>query len=359
VEVDPVRAYAALAPHADRKIFEWLVKRPPPNHDDIKKLYPALGGALRKHPDASAVLLAVQDDGPYGPLRGFVQGIFQQAGKEMLPSLHDALASNERVVRSNAARACGAIGDDSSIQPLLKALDMESGLVRASVVWALGELKAREAIPKLIELYQDARNSEHNRNAGSGFMAQQAIVADREEYTALRNLDAIASDWEELKVTARPRPRDPRRDEELLTPAIVLEAVRKIGPAAAQPFYRALAAGNAPDERAEAAVGLADAAADGRADAVIILRNLSGDAIPVVRIRATASLLLLGEPGMDTALRERLSTGDDGERGEILSQLLRVPQDRREFFRKEIEAIAGNVREPEYLRQRAAALKGK
>jgi len=359
VEADPVRAYAALAPHADRKIFEWLVKRPPPNHDDIKKLYPVLGGALRKHPDAADVLLAVQDVDRYGPLRGFVQAIFQQAGKEMLPLLHDALASDERVVRSNAARACGAIGDVSSIPPLLKALDMESGLVRASVVWALGELKAREAMPQLTGLYQDARNAEHNRRAGSGFMAQQAMVANREQYTALRNLDAIASDWEELKVTARPHPRDPHRDEELLTPEIVLEAVRKIGPAAAQPFYRALAAASTPDARAEAAVGLAAAAATERTDDMNILRNLSGDADPVVRIRATTSLFLLDEPGMDTVLRERLASGNNSERGEILSQLARLPKERRAFFRKDIEAVARNVREPEFLRQRAAALEGK
>ena len=261
VEADAVRAYAALAPHADRKIFEFLVRRPPPNHDDIKKLYPALGEALRKHPDAADILLAVQDTERHGPLR-FRASDFQHAGKEMLPVLHDALASEDRVVRSNAARACGAIGDASSIPHLIKSLDMESGLARASIVWALGELKAREAVPKLVELHQDARNAEHNRRAGSGFMAQQATAANREEYTALRNLDAIASDWEEMKVAALRRPRDPRRDEELLTPELVLEAVRKIGPAAAQEFYRALAAASGSTDRAEAAVGLADPAAD-------------------------------------------------------------------------------------------------
>ena len=359
IEADPVRAYAALAPHADRKIFEWLVQRPPPNHDDIKKLYPTLGAALRKHPDAAGVLLGVRDAERYGPLRGFVQGIFQQAGTAMLPVLHEALASDERVVRSNAARACGAIGDASSIPPLVKALDMESGLVRASVVWALGELKARETIPRLIDIYQDARNAEHNRKAGSGFMAQQAVVAHREEYAALRNLDAIASDWEELKVNARPRPHDPRRDEELLTPELVLEAVRKIGPAAAQPFYRALAADSTPGDRAEAAIGLVDAAAADRADNLKILRNLAGDADLAVRIRATTSLLLLDEPGMEQALRDRLSAGDNNERGEILGQLARLPKERLANFRPQIAAIAKNVREPEYLRQRAAALGGK
>ena len=188
------------------------MRRPPPNHDDIKKLYPALGEALRKHPDAAEVLLAVQDPERYGALRNFVQGVFQHAGKELLPVLHESLGSQDRVVRSNAARACGAIGDASSIPHLIQSLDMESGLARASIIWALGELKAREAIPKLVEIHQDARNAEHNRRAGSGFLAEQAVAASREEYTALRNLDAIASDWEEMKVS-RPAPpaRSPSR----------------------------------------------------------------------------------------------------------------------------------------------------
>lgn len=362
VEADPVRAYAALAPHADRRIFEFLVSRPPPNHDDIKKLYPVLGGALKKHPDAADVLLAVQDAGRYGPLRGFVQGIFQQAGRELLPVLHEALASDDRFVRSNAARACGAIGaigDVSSIPPLVKALDMESGLARASIVWALGELKAREAVPRLIDLYQDARNHAHNRMAGSGFMAQQSLAANREEYTALRNLDAIASDWEEMKVTTMRRPRDPRRDEELLTPDLVLEAVHKIGPAAAPEFYRALAGAGESTDRAEAAVGLAEVAPADREMSLTILRNLSGDPEMGVRIRASTSLILLDEPGADAALRERLRTGDADERGEILRQLGRLPKPRLEFFRKETAAIASNNREPEFLRNLAAGLAGK
>ena len=322
VEADAVRAYAALAPYADRKIFEFLVSRPPPNHDDIKKLYPVLGDSLRRHPDAAEVLLAAQDPERSGALRGFVQGIFQQAGKELLPGLHEALASKDRVVRSNAARACGAIGEPSSIPQLIQALDLESGLARASIVWALGELKAREAVPKLVELHQDAHNAGHNRQAGSGFLAQQAMAASREQYTALRNLDAIASDWEELKVAAQRRPHDPRRDEELLTPDLILEAVRKIGPAAAQEFYRTLAAASDSADRAEAAIGLTEGT--DREPNLKILRNLADDAMVDVSIRARVSLLLLGEPGEDAFLRDRLHAGDDQERREILEQLGRL-----------------------------------
>jgi HEAT repeat protein len=359
VEADALRAYAALAPNADRKIFEFLVQRPLLNDTRIANLYPALGASLRKHPDATDVLLAVQDTERWSPLRTFVQAIFQQAGKEMLPALHRALASQDRVVRSNAARACGAIGDPSSIPCLIKALDLESGLSRASIVWALGELKARESLPRLAELYADARNASHNRRAGSGFLVQQAQASYRAEFTALRNLDAIASDWDELKVAALRRPHDPRRDEELLTAEQVLEAVGKIGPEQAQEFYRALAGATDAGDRVQAAIGLGAAAGSDRKQSRAVLRNLRGDAVSLVRVSSAVSLIQLGEDGVNSALLERLKGADNGERAEILSQLARLPVAQLEFFRKEIEIIAANEREPEYLRARAGSLIGK
>jgi HEAT repeat protein len=359
VDADNKGTRAALAPYADRKVFELLVSYPPDSLYYNKNHYAPLGAALRKHPDAAAVLLAVQDAERHGLLRDYVQRIFQQAGKELLPLLYDALAGNDRVVRSNAARACGAIGDPSSIPPLIQALDMESGLARASIVWALGELKANEAVPILIELHQDARNAEHNRQTGAGYMEQQASSANREAYTALRNLDAIASDWEELKVTALRRPRDPRRDEELLTPETVLEALRKIGSAAAPQFYRTLAAATASNDRAAAAVGLAEVTDTSREMNLTILRNLLGDPDPGVRLRARVSLMLHGESAMDGPLRDRLRAGDHSERWEILGQLERLPGPLLELFRKDIEAIASNTSATESLRRRAAALLGK
>jgi len=356
VEADAVRAYAALAPHADKMIFEFLVQRPPPNHDDIKKLYPALGASLRRHPDAADVLLAVQDTEHWSPLRAFVQAIFQQAGKEMLPALLRALASPDRVMRSNAARACGAIADPVSIPCLIQALDMESGLARASIVWALGELKASESLPRLVELYADARNADHNRRAGSGFLAQQAMASERAEFTALRNLDAIASDWNELKVVAQHRPHDPRRDEELLTAEQVLEAVAKIGMEQAQAFYRTLAGAKEAGDRVQAAIGLGAAAMPDEKDSRSILRNLRGDADSLVRISAAVSLIQQGEDDEKPALLERLKNADNAERRQILDQLARLPAARLEFFQNEIGSIAANDREPEYVRSAASAL---
>ena len=123
-------------------------------HDEgCRAIFTALGDSLCRHPEAADLLLAAYtpsyDPGPdsnYGQTR-FAQEIFKFAGKKMLPTLHKALQSDDRVVRSNAARACGEMGDPSSIPRLIEALNLESGLSRASIVWALGELKAKDALP--------------------------------------------------------------------------------------------------------------------------------------------------------------------------------------------------------------------
>ena len=292
-----------------------------------------------------------------GPLRNFVQGIFQQAGVSMLPVLHRALASPDRVVRSNAARACGAIGDQSSIAPLIQALDLESGLSRASIVWALGQLKAREALPRMAELYTDARNAEKNRRAAGGFLASQSAVSYRAEYTAIRNVDAIASDWDELKAAAHPRVRqNPRRDEELLTAAQVLAAVREIGPELSQPFYRALAGAVDIDDRMQAAIGFGSAAGPDQQPGQAILKTMSGDAYPLVRIAAEVSLLQQGVEDGRAGLLAGLQNEDNQERGGILEQLARLPAVRLAPFREAIQRIATNQKEPEYLRDRAAGV---
>lgn len=358
VEVDAVHVYASLATNADRAVFEFLVRRPPPNHEDIKLLYPALGASLRRHPDAADVLLAVQDTEKWRPLGSFVQAIFKEAGPAMLPVLHRALASQDRVVRSNAARACGSIGDPSSIPYLIQALDMESGLARASIVWALGQLKAREALPRLTDLYFDARNAADNNRVAGGFLAQQAVAFDRAAYTSLRNLDAIGSDWDELKASARRRPLDPRRDEVLITPEMILDAVREIGPGESQAFYRALSGAREGGDRIQAAVGLGAATGPDQERSREILRNLGADPDLSVRISAAVSLVLMGDTSAETFLLERLKHGDNEERGELLTQLGRLPKARLEPFKKELEAITANEREPEYLRSRARTLVG-
>ena len=157
----------ALAPRADGAIFRLLLEYPPNmlQYDD-QNLFPRLGESLRRHPEAAGVLLAAYD--AHQPVRrnfapDFARDVFRFAGPTMLPLLYEALQSRDRVVRSNAARACGAIGDAAAIPHLIRALDLESGLSRASIVWALGELKAREALPRLTAMYVDVHRDENHR----------------------------------------------------------------------------------------------------------------------------------------------------------------------------------------------------
>ena len=328
--------FTSLARHADRKIFEFLVTLPPPNLYYVEPFYPAFGKSLRKHPDAASVLLAVQDKDRNGSWQTFVPAVFQHAGKEMLPILHEALTSGERVVRSNAARACGAIGDASSIPHLLRALDMESGLSRASIVWALGELKANEAVPKLIALHQSERNAENSRGEGAGLLVQNVATINQGAYTNLSNLNTIESDWDELKSSTQPRPRDLVGEEELLTPEHILKAVDKIGGAGAQAFYRVLIAATDTEDRMAAIVGLAEVEPAGREENLVILRRLLADPEREVRTSAWVSLHSLGEPGFSKVLRK----SDPEERNELLKQMNRLPMPLLQPLRADLEFIS-------------------
>jgi HEAT repeat protein len=358
VALDKARVYEVLAPTADRETFRLLLKHPLESYhyDERTNVFAPLGAALRRQPDIAGELLTAYDEnrGASGPVR-LVELFFQHAGSELLPELHRALTNDDRVIRSNAARGCGAIGDPSSVPHLLKALDLESGLSRASIVWALGQLKATEALPRLIDLYTDARNDDQRR-AGAGFRYSQSASVASAQFDSLRSVDAIASDWDELRAAAAPKPRDPRRNEELIESRHILEAVRKIGPAAAQQFYRGLAGAKGMEERNEAAGALADCKPEDRSTNVVILRNLLGDSLSPVRTRAAVSLLLLGETDTQPALRDKLSDTDNGERGAVLEQLGRLSAAQLEFARTEIEGIASEATAPRFLKDRAATL---
>jgi HEAT repeat protein len=350
--------YPAVAPHATPDLFALLMESPPRmiNYDFKSTVFPSLGEALCRHPEAAKILLAARDSQRYETSRrDFARDVFRCAGKEILPVLHQALKSLDRVVRSNAARGCGAIGEPSSIPLLLKALNLESGLSRASIVWALGALKAREALPALAALYVDAVNDERRR-AGSGFRQAQSQAEMAVHYTSLSNLDALGTEWDELRAAAEPRGIDPRRDEELLEPRHVLEAVRAIGPAAAQDFYRALAGAKDPDARREAATALAECEPAERERNATVLKNLLADADELVRVRAAVSLLIMGDEAPARApLLEALAV-DPWKQGIALNELNRVKDAARlDFARPAIEALAARGANDE-LRRRAAQL---
>ncbi len=315
--------YHAIAPLATPVDFALMLRQPYRNHDD-NDLFAKLGACLRRHPEAAAVLLQAYDhQSPWGAV-DFAARVFAAAGPELLPTLYTALQDDNRIVRSNAARACGRLGDPAAIPSLLAALDLESGLSRASIVWALGELKAAAAMPKLVELYNQAMADEQRR-AGAGFRAAQQLAVVQDQYASLASLAAIGNDWDELKNTTLDPPVDPQRHEDLLGPAHLLEAAAKIGPPQALPFYRAIAARDDVNSRQQAALHLGQGDEAEQATNTPILVNLLGDPNPRVNLAAAASLLTSAEHGpAEQRLHQALRADNPWEVNLAIEQLGRL-----------------------------------
>ena len=329
--------YDILTPHADKAIFKLLMKYPLPadDYEPRQKIFAILGKSLQKNPKSAEILLQAYDKAPYswGQQR-FSQAVFKHAGTKLLPILHEALLSKNRVIRSNAARACGAIADPSSIEPLINGLDLESGLSQASIVWALGELQAEKAAPYLATLYVKAKNDE-KRRAGSGFRAAQAVAVVESQYDTISNLGSISSDWDELKASVTPEPIKPREDEELLSSKIILEAVSKIGINATQEFYRKLAGESDTEARREAAVNLSRGTKIDTQNNLQILRGLLADSDVRVQMEASVSLLILGERNAEEYISNWLKS-EKVRKGQILRALLRVKGPEKLLFAKDL-----------------------
>jgi len=347
VTVNIEALYAAIAPLAKEEHLELMLQHPisTDDYEPRNQVFEALGKAVVVHPElASPLLLAYTEDrdpGPnsnYGAAR-FAQRAFEYAGKPILPVLHEALKSKNRIIRSNAARGCGAIKDSSSIIPLINALKLESGLSRASIVWALGELKAEQALPELAKLYIDARNDSKLR-AGSGFRGAQCQAQNQSHYTSLRSIDSLSGEWNELKDLDKPKPIDPIANEWLLSTEIILNAVKKIRPEASQKFYRKLAGEKDTTARQEAALCLAVISESEKN--IPILRNMLADQDTAIQIRSAVSLLILGDDRGKQTIIEFLKA-KKWQKEAALKQLSRVKDPtQRAFANKYIAAIAND-----------------
>jgi HEAT repeat protein/predicted negative regulator of RcsB-dependent stress response len=366
--------YDVLARQGSTKALALLLEHGSPHDRDDGTGPPeylkVLGEQVQKNAALADLLLKAYDPEP--PEDSFTQPtrqveivaqVFQAAGKPMLPVLYKALASPDRVVRSNAARACGAIGDLAAVPHLVKALDLESGLSRASIVEALGRLKAKDALPDLIKLYVDTVNddwawgSPSVHHSGAGFRSSQMGVSQAAMYQFLSDLDALKSAWEDLKSTARRPPRDPRRHENLLTADHLLEAIRDIGPENSPAFYRALAGDRNAKLRHEAAIHLAAAAPKDLDKSLAILRNLAGDQEPEVQMAATVSLHILKQPDTEKAMDTWLSSPEYELKRLILVALDRIEHgERLAFARAGLRAIAADATLHSWLRERAGQL---
>jgi HEAT repeat protein len=357
---EEMHCYEALAPVATREIFAVLLRHPltVDSYEGRQKLFKALGRSLVGHPDAVEILLKAYYS-PGGQPVEFAQEVFRHAGRdgEILARLHRALASEDRVIRSNAARGCGAIGDPASIPHLIKALDLESGLSRASVVWALGELKAREAADRLAEIYVDAKNDDKRRFA-AGFRHSQYAASMDSQYDFISNIDSVGRDWDELKLSMRPEPVRPRVNEDLLSVKHVLDAVRKIGTIGAQGFFRSLAGEEESGIRAQVAAALGDGRGEDGARNLPVLRRLLSDDVLAVRIPAAVSLLILGDPaarapvlewlgstrGVKYRILEELQRIEDGARLDcIRDKLHEMANAKKEFFNDRLPSLAQSL----------------
>ena len=349
--------HQAIAPHATPAVFEWLLKQPPrlDDYENAEKVFPQLAAALQRNPQSVDVLLKARDAERHDQRqRDFARDVFRFAGAVMLPRLHAALKSEDRVVRSNAARACGAIQDASSITPLIQAVDLESGLSRASIVWAIGELKAEAALPVLASLYAEAKADEKRSN-GSRFGQQAAAMTA--QYDRISNLESLASEWNDLQAATLTPLIDPERQEELLQPQDILDAVAKIGPQLSQEFYRALAASQDTDARQEAAEQLSAASPADRDKNIVVMKSLLTDSDSGVRVPAAVGLILLDDISGQEVIQEALNSTKEWDRRQTLHQLSRLPHPaQRSFCLPRLREIAKNPVESEYIRGKASDL---
>ncbi|MEM7012581.1 MAG: HEAT repeat domain-containing protein, partial [Verrucomicrobiota bacterium] len=357
------RALAARGDAINEEVIHLFLRFPDSyqSHDEQQPVFAKLGAAISAKPALAKLLLTDANDTRKGGQtnRDFARDVFRFADASLLPVVHEALKSDNRVIRANAALACGVIGKPESITQLLDALDLESGLSKGAIVWALGELKAVDAIERLADLYLEAQAAEKSRYS-SGFMQQQAKVAFEQQRRELSSIDQLKADWDELKAATEDAeaPADPQHEEPLLSPQMMLEALAKIGPEHAQPFYRA----RINDERdstgqwnAARQLGYAQEA---ELEASIAALRLAAANPEGGRTRAAAlvSLVQLGDQdAQGNALK--LLRGD--ESASMVYELYEKQIEKRsllDFARDELQKIANDPAANSYARSRAQHL---
>jgi hypothetical protein len=75
-----------------------------------------------------------------------------------VPQLITQLGAGDTKLREKAAIELGRIGDARSIEPLIKALKDDEYYVRRNVIFALGWIQAKEAVPALFDLAKETKD---------------------------------------------------------------------------------------------------------------------------------------------------------------------------------------------------------
>ncbi|MBI4639550.1 MAG: HEAT repeat domain-containing protein [Candidatus Tectomicrobia bacterium] len=106
--------------------------------------------AFSENSQTSSLVKALKENS-VSKRREAAEKLGQLRDTEAREALINALSDQDSGVRKRAAKALGRLGDQGAIQPLLLRLDKDIE-IRQDLILALGHLRAKEAIPRLIEL---------------------------------------------------------------------------------------------------------------------------------------------------------------------------------------------------------------
>lgn len=155
-----------------------------------------MAGSVDEHEvDRVVRALGDQDDRVYGTAISRLVAIGQAA----VPSLSRAVANKHEtwLLRKNAAMALGRMKCRVDTRVLLTALEDEDRNVQQGAAWALGELRAEEAVGPLGDLVLDAGASWYTKVFAVNALGQ---IGSRE---AGLSLDALAARTEEVLTALR------------------------------------------------------------------------------------------------------------------------------------------------------------
>jgi len=111
------------------------------------------------------------------------------SGGESLWELIGKLEKGTAAARYTAANKLGKLGDSSAIDPLIDALDDEDDKVRDNVIFALGELGAVKAAPRLIRLLKSDGNDRIRKSAAKALGMMRVADAVDVLITSLNDAD--------------------------------------------------------------------------------------------------------------------------------------------------------------------------
>lgn len=120
-------------------------------------------GAFGKDPDIRTLILEAWESDDQADRGSALYAMGQSQDRSWLPTLLDELASDEAVLRYQAARALGSIGSDAAVPELLAVMDGEEDVeVRHAAIAALGAIGGRAAVRALRTLAEHAEEADED-----------------------------------------------------------------------------------------------------------------------------------------------------------------------------------------------------